>query len=69
MRSRRRIPSAIMPWQLLLLLGLLAALPSAGYAQQTIVGTASVIDGDTIEVHGVRTERVNNFETQLAFNR
>jgi endonuclease YncB( thermonuclease family) len=43
-----------MPWRWLLLLALLAALPSAGYAQQTIVGAASVIDGDTIEIHGQR---------------
>ena len=54
MRGCGCIPSAIMPWRWLLLLALLAALPSAGYAQQTIVGTASVIDGDTIEVHGAR---------------
>ena len=54
MRGCGCIPSAIMPWRWLLLLALLAALPSAGYAQQTIVGAASVIDGDTIEVHGAR---------------
>ena len=54
MRGCGCIPSAIMPWRWLLLLALLAALPSTVYAQQTIVGAASVIDGDTIEVHGAR---------------
>ena len=54
MRDCRCTPSAIRPWPWLLLLALLAVLPNAGYAKQTIVGTASVIDGDTIEIQNVR---------------
>lgn len=54
MRGNACIASAVTLARRLLLLALLAALPCAGHAQQTLVGTASVIDGDTIEVHGVR---------------
>jgi endonuclease YncB( thermonuclease family) len=54
MRGNASITSTVTLTRRLLILALLAALPGAGHAQQTLVGTASVIDGDTIEVHGVR---------------
>jgi endonuclease YncB( thermonuclease family) len=41
--------------RLTLLIGLACLVPSAGYAENQIFeGIASIIDGDTIEIHGQR---------------